>query len=248
MCLIAIYYRMLDDAPLVLAANREEKFARGGTTIGWQHGPVPYLAGTDPVAGGTWLGINAHRLLVAVTNRIRSNPPIQPRSRGLLVKDMLTLRSAREAAYFAVKELTTGHYRGCNLVIADEDSLWIVHGGDWLRVRSLAPGIHVLTNSDVNNEFDARCRVITATMRENAVLNRDDAIDLMRIVVSHTGEPTPICIRGDHSGTVASTLIAMGGRPKRSRLLHADGAPDCTPYVDHTGLLWELEGLAEGRE
>ena len=33
MCLIVVMSRMFDDAPLVVAANREEAYARGGTPI-----------------------------------------------------------------------------------------------------------------------------------------------------------------------------------------------------------------------
>ncbi len=247
MCLIAVCYRMFDDAPIVLAANREEEYARGGTTLDWQHGPVPFLAGTDPTAGGTWLGINAHRLLVAVTNRKKSTVPDQPRSRGLLVKDLLAHRSAREAADAAAKELASGRYRGCNLVCVDNDALWVVHGGDWLRVRSLAPGVHVLTNGDVNDNFDERIRSISASMHGDDIRNGADAFEQFKRIVSHTGEPTPICLRGENHGTVASTLISLGNRPRRSRLLHSNGPPDRTPYVDRTALLWELEGMMESR-
>jgi uncharacterized protein with NRDE domain len=247
MCLIAVYYRMFDDTPLVVAANREEDYARGGTTIARQHGPIPYLAGTDPFAGGTWLGINARRLLVAVTNRRKTSEPTEPRSRGLLVKDLLALKSAREAADAAARELSSGRYRGCNLVCADADALWIVHGGDWLRLRSLAPGIHVLTNGDVNDEFDERIRAITATLNASPARNGAEAIEQLKRIVSHTGPPTPICLRGETHGTVASTLIALGGRPRRGRLLHADGAPDQAVYADRTDLLWELESTLEER-
>jgi uncharacterized protein with NRDE domain len=248
MCLIAVYYRMFDDAPLVLAANREEEYARGGTTIGWQHGTVPFLAGTDPSAGGTWLGINAHRLLVAVTNRRKSNLPEQPRSRGLLVKDLLALASARQAADLACRELAVNRYRGCNLLIADDDALWVVHGGDWLRVRSLAPGIHIITNADVNDPHDDRIQLISAMLHESAARNGSEALEQLQGVAGHTGPPTPICLRGEKRGTVASTLLALGSRPRRSRLLHSDGPPDQTPYADRTDLLWELESVLEGRQ
>lgn len=247
MCLIVVYYRMFDDTPLVSAANREEEYARGGTTVGWQHAPIPFLSGIDPSAGGTWLGINAHRLLVAVTNRKKTIVPEQPRSRGLLVKDLLALKSAREAAEVAARELGTNRYRGCNLLCADDDALWIVHGGDWLRVRSLAPGIHILTNGDVNDDFDARIRTISATLHATPARNGVEAIEQLRRVVSHIDPPTPICLRGENRGTVASTLIALGNRPRRGRLLHADGSPDSTPYIDRTDLLWELESVLEKR-
>src|SRR5215469_5278355 len=105
MCLLAVFYRMFDEVPVILAANREEDYARGGTPLDLRTGPIPFVAGLDPVAGGTWLGINAAKLVVAVTNRAKSNPSKEPRSRGLLAKDLLGYGSAREAAQQAAKEL-----------------------------------------------------------------------------------------------------------------------------------------------
>ena len=247
MCLVAILYRAIDDLPLILAANREEDYARGGTPLDLRQGPVPFIAGLDPIAGGTWLGINAARLVVAVTNRRKSKIPAQPRSRGLLVKELLSLSSAREAAQVAARELGTEQYAGCNIVCADPDALWIVHAGDWLRMRSLAPGLHLLTNGDVNDDMDERIRWSTNRLLESSIRNVDDALDSLRAVASSSEQPTPICLHGPDRGTVASTLLALHERPRRSRLFHSVGAPDQTPYADRTDLLWELEGLAEKR-
>src|SRR5215831_17108423 len=103
MCLLALFFRAVEDAPVVVGANREEFYARGGEPPQLLDGPVQAVAGVDPQGGGTWLGVNAHGVLVAVTNRARSQPPPRPRSRGLLVRDLLTsCASAREATDRAV--------------------------------------------------------------------------------------------------------------------------------------------------
>ncbi len=236
---------MIDDSPIILAANREEAYARGGSSLDMRQGPIPFIAGVDPVAGGTWLGINASRLVVAVTNRRKSKIPEQPRSRGLLVRDLLAQTSAREASQMAARELGTGAYAGCNIVCADAEALWIAHAGDWLRLRSLAPGFHVLTNSDVNDPHDPRIGWATDQVHETPPRNAGDALALLRRIAGHAGPETPICLRGAERGTVASTLLDLSRLPRRSRLLHANGAPDRTPYSDRTDLLWELEALAE---
>src|SRR5437763_506886 len=98
MCLLAMLYRAVDGAPLLVAANREEAYARGGTPPALWAEPRAVVAGVDPQAGGTWLGVNAHGLLVAVTNRRLSHPPERPRSRGLLVRDLLAAPDALAAA------------------------------------------------------------------------------------------------------------------------------------------------------
>jgi len=249
MCLLAILYRMFDEAPVVLLANREEEFARGGSGLDLRSAAVPFVAGLDPAAGGTWLGVNAAGLIVAVTNRPKSDLPPEPRSRGLLVRDLLGgMQSASEGVRAAARELGTGHYAGCNIVCADAESLGVVHGGDWLRVRNLSPGIHLVTNGDVNDPSDERIRWIGAQLQSRRPGDPDEALTLLRSIACHTGPPVPICFRRENRGTVASTLLSWNIQPRRRRLFHANGSPADTPYVDRTDLLWELASIMEKKQ
>src|SRR5437870_9688522 len=78
MCLLAVYFRVAADAPVVIGANREEFYARGGEPPQRMDGACRILAGRDPRAGGTWLGVNEHGVIVAVTNRPKSAAPAEP--------------------------------------------------------------------------------------------------------------------------------------------------------------------------
>src|SRR5262245_49431399 len=151
MCLLALFFRVADDAPLVVGANREEAYARGGLPPQLLDGPTRAVAGLDPVAGGTWLGVNEHGVLVAVTNRRKTRLPQQPRSRGLLARELLGCPTAAAAVERATRELESDRYAGCNFLCADFDRAVVLHGGDWLRVRPLPPGLHVMGNDDVND-------------------------------------------------------------------------------------------------
>ncbi len=247
MCLIAILYRVIDHTPLILAANREEAYARGGTPLDLRAGAVPFIAGLDPAAGGTWFGVNASNLMIAVTNRHKSKLPTTPRSRGMLVRDLLALSSARAAAQTAVRELDTQTYAGCNVVCADMESLWIVHAGDWLRIRSLAPGYHVVTNGDINDPIDPRIQWTLEQLHAAAPSNQEDAMAVLKRIAQHAEPPAPICLHGDDRGTVAGTLLALNETSRSSQLLHAQGSPDRVEYVDRTDLLWELDALKQGQ-
>src|SRR5207244_6627758 len=151
-----LFYRVVEDAPVVAGANRDEFYNRGGEPPQILDGPLPAIAGLDPVAKGTWFGVNQHGVLVAVTNRPKSELPAQPRSRGLLARDLLGCPTATLAVEQAARELDRGRYAGCNIVCADKESATVVHGGDWLRIRPLPPGLHVLTSHDVNDASDRR--------------------------------------------------------------------------------------------
>src|SRR5262245_40317714 len=98
MCLLALLYHAVPGAPVVVGANREEAYARGGTPPQILDGPLRAVAGLDPTAGGTWFGVNERGVVVAVTNRPRSELPRQPRSRGLLTRELLGLPGAAAAA------------------------------------------------------------------------------------------------------------------------------------------------------
>src|SRR6266852_6529686 len=113
MCLLALLYRVANDTPILVGANREEYYHRGGEPPRRFDG-IAAVGGVDPSHGGTWLGVNAHGLLIAVTNRPKSRLPEVPRSRGLLVRDLLGCTSAAEARNRAVRELERDLYPGCN--------------------------------------------------------------------------------------------------------------------------------------
>ncbi|MHC4141829.1 MAG: NRDE family protein, partial [Planctomycetota bacterium] len=119
MCLLVISYGAMDDAPVLVAANREERFDRAALPPHVQPGRPRILCGIDREAGGTWLGVNEHRLIVAVTNRPQTNAPTQPPSRGLLCRALLRFRTAVEAAGHALQELSQRRYAGANYVCLD---------------------------------------------------------------------------------------------------------------------------------
>src|ERR1700730_4956734 len=134
MCLLALFFRVVEDATVVVGGNRQGLYTRLGEPPRLVEGPLRFMAGSDPVAGGTWLGVNERGVLVAVTNRPKTDAAQKPRSRGLLVRDLLACSSAAIASDQAAKELSGPNYAGCNLLCADSKTAVILHAGDWLRV------------------------------------------------------------------------------------------------------------------
>jgi uncharacterized protein with NRDE domain len=239
MCLVAVFFRTVPDAFLVVGANREEFYQRGGEPPQLLAGPCRAAAGIDPVAGGTWLGVNEHGVLVAVTNRAKSVVPAQPRSRGLLARELLACRTAVEAEEQATRELTTRRYAGCNFLCGDQKRLVVLHGGDWLRVRPLPPGIHVLSNSDVNQESDRRLTDACHWLGQRRYHTSEDCLLALRLLCASATAP-PIVIHGEGRGTVSSSILALRPSLAESVYLHAQGSPDRTPYIDYSHLLRTL--------
>ncbi len=242
MCLLALLFRVVEDAAVVVGANREEYYRRGGEPPRLLDDPIRAVAGVDPVAGGTWLGVNAQRVLVAVTNRRKSEVPDRPRSRGLLTRELLSCPSAEAAMKHAIRALETQSYDGCNYLCADGERAVVIEAGDWLRVRPLPPGVHVLTNRDVNDASDARLNYALSWLGRRHYESADQCVQTLRELCSQGGpDHPPMCFHEQERGTVSSSIVALRGSLSRSIYLHAQGSPDRTSYEDYSTLLRELE-------
>jgi len=242
MCLIALYVRTVEEAPLVLAAHRDEFFTRPSLPPQIREGSPRVLCGTDARAGGTWLGVNEHGLVVAVTNRPKQSAPAASRSRGLLCRDLLLLASAESAAAEAEAQLAGGCYDGANYLCADRENCFVVLGGDRLEVRSLAPGVHLLGNGDPDDPQDPRLERARQLLPEAG----DAAASLLEELADRLAPPaTPdsrqsIVLRSAERGTVSSTLLALTDRSEEAIYRYADGPPDLNFYDDYSPRLQKL--------
>lgn len=152
MCLATFALNVDPRFPLVIAANRDEFFAREAAPMAWwQAGTTEVLAGRDLSAGGTWFGLTRAGRLALLTN-VREparHDPAAP-SRGRLVIDWL---AGSDDAPAHARRLAKG-YNGFNLVTAD-----LVRGGwHWISNRSPQPlalqaGIHALSNAALDTPW-----------------------------------------------------------------------------------------------
>lgn len=161
MCLAAFALNAHPRFPLVLAANRDELFARPAAAMDWWADAPDLLAGRDLTAGGSWFGLTRSGRLALLTN-VREpgrNDAAAP-SRGALVTDWL--RSKAPLADFAAQQLPAGH-NGFNLIAADVASnTW-----HWLSNRAaapqqLGPGLHALSNAALDTPWPKTTGLRTA--------------------------------------------------------------------------------------
>lgn len=175
MCLAAFAIDAHPRFPLIIAANRDEFFARLAAPMAWwEAGDVQLLAGRDLEAGGTWFGLTRAGRLALLTN-VREpgrNNPAAP-SRGALVVDWLA--SDQDGRAFA-QDMQQG-YNGFNLVTAD-----LVRGSwHWISNRAmapvaLAPGIHALSNAALDTPWPKTLGLEADLAR--ALLTADTSDDL----------------------------------------------------------------------
>lgn len=243
MCVLALYYQSVGNTPILVAHNREELLDRPSQPPRIQSGKPRVVCPIDRKAGGTWLGVNQHGLFVAVANRPKAAAPAEPRSRGLLCRDLLGCRNAREAADLAARELATGAYAGANYVCADARFGAVVYGGNVTDVLELSPGLHILTNGDVNDPADQRQQFVR---RQLTLQKLDSAVTFLAVASrafsrrpDASGRRGVIVSRPDY-GTVSSTLLSLPHKNQHAVLQYAAGPPCDTPYEDLSALLRQV--------
>jgi hypothetical protein len=166
----------------------------------------------------------------------------------LLVRELLALPSAAEAANQATRELGQNRYAGCNLVCADGRDAVVLLAGDWLRVRPLPPGLHVLTAHDVNDASDRRLGHALWWLSQRGYGSAADCLTALQALCAQPGNgDPPICLHGPDGGTVSSSIVALRPALARSTYLHAQGPPDRTPYADYSHSLHQIAPLTPAR-
>ncbi len=252
MSLIAIQYRLVPEAPILVAANREERYDRPSTAPSIQSGKPRVLCGIDEEAGGTWLGVNQNGLFVGCCNRRKMMPAFISRSRGLLCADMLRTGSAQQAVDLCLEEVMTGKYKGANFVAANADGGWVIHAGDDVNTMPLVEGLNILADHDLNSARDERVamarRLLTLQTLDSPVKFLAIASKVFARAPSPPGRPS-IVHRGDEVGTVSSALISLGQKPRDAIFQFAGGPPDRNKFEDFSPLLRDIlsRGLREAK-
>lgn len=145
MCLILFAHRAVPGYALVLAANRDEFFARPTESAHYWTEAPNVLAGRDLEKGGTWLGVTRDGRWAAVTNfRDGTRPEAGARSRGELVARYL-LEGSSAATYAAAVADEGAEFHGFNLLVGDTQGVQYVSNRG-AGPRALEPGIYGLSN------------------------------------------------------------------------------------------------------
>jgi uncharacterized protein with NRDE domain len=252
MCTIAILVGIAD-SPVILAANRDELYARD--TRPPQLLAPGVVGGLDAVSGGTWLAIHRAGRFAAVTNQ-RALEPQAPgvRSRGLAVVELAA--ASDPDAYVAA--LDPRAYASMNLVWGDAERVNVAYlrRDGSKEVSALRRGLHVLCNDRIGAAGfprGARLQAEIESLLMSAPAWPELSAELTRVLADHTRsglddvppshlppelarELTATCIHSELYGTRSATLLALdAGRVVAYD--HADGPPCTTPFHSRLELL-----------
>ena len=240
MCTLALYFQSIERYPLVVAANRDEHFDRPSAAPALLDGPPQMVAGTDLRAGGTWLGVNEHGLLVGILNR-RINgdalPPTVVRSRGALCMELLQLKSAKAARYRI--DADRYRYNPFTIVFADQQDGYVAYNDEAkIITQDLQPGLHVFSSaaefelhSAKADRAHERFASLLNPLREQSKQPMEWLAPLQNILSDHSLGDEPdnpgdaICVHREASGTVSSSVIFLAQARGRFETFHCLGPP-----------------------
>jgi len=151
MCLIAWNWQPEQPQRLLLIANRDEYRARAALPLHWW-GDADVLAGRDAQANGTWLGVNRHGRMAALTNfRSGTAQRTDAPSRGQLIPAYL--QSALSAPDFldAINN-KIDNYNPFNLLVFDGKTLMGLESRQ-RRVVTFTPGVGAVSNADFHTPW-----------------------------------------------------------------------------------------------
>ena len=222
MCTLALYFRVFEQFPLVIAANRDEQYERPSALPAILEAIPKVIAGRDLRAGGTWLGVSETGLAAGILNRhLNGQNSLEPdaRSRGLLCMDLLGCRSASEAKSFLGAERAS--YNPFTLLFADRDDAFAAYNSEGKVITQLLlPGLHVFSSAAEFAVHSAKAerayRLFNAeTITAGIGAGRfDEAVAALQgVLADHTlgpGSENPgdaICVHRESSGTVSSSVI-----------------------------------------
>jgi uncharacterized protein with NRDE domain len=260
MCTLIALFGVSPDVPLVVAANRDEFYARPWAPPESLRDSPRVVGGRDLTQKGTWLGVTATGFFAGVTNQ-RTYHSADPTklSRGQLVIDVLVEGSA-EGARERLAAIDARRYNPFNLLFGDAGALYVAYARDEERVavEKLPSGIWVLNNDTIGSrDFPkaslARERVQPLVAQPWEGLERGLEI----VLGDHTLPPEAdiaeppegsvltreslralqaVCVHTTLYGTSSATILALEpGRVKDYRF--APGPPCVTPFVSAMGTL-----------
>lgn len=203
MCVAAIAWHAHPRWRLVAIANRDEFHARPAAPLAqWDNG---IIAGRDLEAGGTWLGLAPCRLALVTNRRADGYPRPGMTSRGALVTAALLDEDPGDLAAM----------NPFNLFAAAPEGARLLTNFPAVESRSLAPGIHSLSNGGLDEPWFKRQSVEAALTGWLACEADPEA--LLAPLADATPDPADplapygaVFVRNETYGTRCSTVVAIG--------------------------------------
>lgn len=230
MCLIYLSLHQHPTYKLILAANRDEFYARKTEPVSYWLNHLNILGGRDLEAMredgtcGTWMAMTTSAKIAMVTNYrdFKNLKPVAP-SRGHLVSDFL-IGDVEAESYLKEVEKTKNEYNGFNLLVGDVDCLFYLSNYKE-GIEKLSAGTYGLSNSLLETSWP-KVEILKLKMEpvlKKQAINPDELFDIMRDETRASDDQLPdtgigiereralssMFIKTDGYGTRCSTIVLV---------------------------------------
>jgi uncharacterized protein with NRDE domain len=262
MCTVLILRQAHPEWPLIVAANRDERYDRPAEGPQILRQTPLTVGGLDLERRGTWMGVTAQGFVVALTNqRSSANLMHSPLSRGDVVLKALEAGS-QEGVENYLAGLDARAYRPFNLLFGDATVLRVAYARPdqaRLRVEDVPPGVHVLPNDVLDSPVLPKAARALVLAQKAAHRPWPETVEALRAALADHVLPETVpmllpeeadspelralirryqalCIHTESYGTRSSAILALA--PGRvGHYLATDAASCQAPFRDVTGLL-----------
>ena len=187
MCLIFLALNQHPKYKLILAANRDEFYARKTEASAYWPDHKNILGGRDLEAMredktcGTWMAMTTSGRIAMVTNYrdLRNLKKVAP-SRGHLVSDFL-IRDAEAPEYLKSVENSKMDYNGFNLILGDVNNLYYLSNYKD-GIEKLEKGVYGLSNALLQTAWP-KVELLKARMTsalKQAIINPDELLNILQ--------------------------------------------------------------------
>ncbi|MBY0121847.1 NRDE family protein [Bacillus sp. S/N-304-OC-R1] len=227
MCLILFAFKVHPTYKLIVAANRDEYYARPTAAAHFWEDEPQILAGRDLEKLGTWMGVTKTGRFAALTNyRDPKENATSKQTRGELVAGFLKSDEKPEE-YLQKAALQAKMYPGYNLLVGDGEELYYysniqneikklepgIYGvsnhllnTNWPKVKSGKEGLSAISDQKNNNLTDELFKLLQNTDQapDDFLPNTGVSLEWERIL-------SPLFIKSEGYGTRSSTVLLMNG-------------------------------------
>ena len=225
MCLILFAYKTHPKYKLIVAANRDEFYARPTSPAHYWKDHPDILAGRDLEKMGTWMGVTTKGRFSALTNyRDPLEETVGKRSRGDLVANALNYKGNLKDY---MQTLINDHdpFPGYNLLAGDMNELFY-YSNKGNAPQKIKPGIHGVSNHLLNTDWPKVTKGkfgmsnIISKEKENmmeelfnllqhAEISPDHLLPNTGVTLEWERMLSPMFIKSKDYGTRSSTVLLM---------------------------------------
>lgn len=232
MCTLVVLNECIEGFPLIVAANRDERYNRASLPPEKvTHDGRQLICPRDEEKGGTWIGVAEDGWFVGITNQEDGDHRNDTLSRGKVVEACLEAKSHCDVAKLLVA-LEREKYNPFNLVFGRPGAMFLcrVWAGHELEMVPLERGVNVVSNDCWGTQFECKTKRVSelvSKVKGDWIIQVVD--DLWTIMHDHNPDLDPfqsMCVHAeDHAFGTRSTSIITVSNQKDVMYWYSEGHP-----------------------